>query len=307
MYKQILIHQRRLWWPTLNDLETHWMSQFIHKIPCTRHGCSVLTSNATDDSTECAHSCILWTECDPHLVRRRSDNTRRWVNTEAFNQLWHRTRTIMNLHINKGIVYLLGDKYLPYKCLLDPCDMVQCRSWFCCRSISDNLLCSEAIWCQMRQKDGYITGMGIECEWNDCHGHSATPIVPKLDNLKAPSAEYINMISWDFLPNVYPPLLLYIPLDVNPSWHQLYHRSIMSYGIILEGGGDQPYSEKIFKIQKRVIRIITNSRTSDSCRELFKKLEILPLYSQYIFSLPIFVIKNIYFTQIIRSTVSTQD
>jgi len=52
--------------------------------------------------------------------------------------------------------------------------------------------------------------------------------------------------------------------------------SIMSYGIIL--GGNQPHSEKIFQIQKRVIRIITNSRARDSCRELFKKLEILPLY-----------------------------
>jgi len=30
----------------------------------------------------------------------------------------------------------------------------------------------------------------------------------------------------------------------------------------------------------------------DSCRELFKKLEVLPLYSQYIFSISIFVIKN---------------
>jgi len=58
-----------------------------------------------------------------------------------------------------------------------------------------------------------------------------------------------------------------------------YIHSIMSYGIIL--GGNQPYSDKIFKIQKRVIRIITNSRMRDSCRELFKKLEILPLYSQY--------------------------
>ena len=45
----------------------------------------------------------------------------------------------------------------------------------------------------------------------------------------------------------------------------------------------------------------------DSCRELFKKLEILPLYSQYIFSTSVFVIKNIYFIQIIRSTVFTQD
>jgi hypothetical protein len=30
----------------------------------------------------------------------------------------------------------------------------------------------------------------------------------------------------------------------------------------------------------------------DSCRELFQRLEILPLYLQYIFSLSIFVIKN---------------
>jgi len=68
-----------------------------------------------------------------------------------------------------------------------------------------------------------------------------------------------------------------------------YIHSIMSYGIIF--WGNQPHSEKIFKIQK-VIRIITNSKARDSCRELFKKLEILPLYSQYIFSVSIFVIKN---------------
>jgi len=69
-----------------------------------------------------------------------------------------------------------------------------------------------------------------------------------------------------------------------------YINSIMSYGIIFLG--NQPYSDKIFKIQKQVIRIITNSRMRDSCRELFKKLEILPLYSQYIFSISVFVIKN---------------
>jgi hypothetical protein len=84
-----------------------------------------------------------------------------------------------------------------------------------------------------------------------------------------------------------------------------YVHSIMNYGIIL--GGNQPHSEEIFKIQKRVIRIITNPRARDSCRRLFKKLEILPLHSQYTFSLSIFVIKiKIYFPQIIRSIVSTQ-
>ena len=69
-----------------------------------------------------------------------------------------------------------------------------------------------------------------------------------------------------------------------------YVHSIMSYGITF--WGNQPYSDKIFKIQKRAIRIITNSRMRDSCRELFKKLEILPLYSQYILSISMCVIKN---------------
>jgi hypothetical protein len=72
--------------------------------------------------------------------------------------------------------------------------------------------------------------------------------------------------------------------------HFAYIHSVMSYGIIF--WRNHPYSEKICKIQKRVIRIITNSRTRDSCRELFKKLKILPVYSQYIFLLSIFVIKN---------------
>jgi len=69
-----------------------------------------------------------------------------------------------------------------------------------------------------------------------------------------------------------------------------YIQSIISYGIIF--WGNQPYSDKIFKIQNRVIRIITSSRPRDSCRELFKNLEILPLYSQYIYSISIYVIKN---------------
>ena len=65
-----------------------------------------------------------------------------------------------------------------------------------------------------------------------------------------------------------------------------YIHSVLCYGIIF--WGNQPYSDKMFRIQKRVIRIITK----DSCRELLKTLEILLLYSQYIFSISIFVIKK---------------
>jgi hypothetical protein len=69
-----------------------------------------------------------------------------------------------------------------------------------------------------------------------------------------------------------------------------YFHSVMTYGIIF--WGNTSYGSYIFEIQKTIIRIITNSRSRVSCRELFKKLKILPLPSQYIFSLLLLVIKN---------------
>jgi hypothetical protein len=62
------------------------------------------------------------------------------------------------------------------------------------------------------------------------------------------------------------------------------------YGLIY--WGNALCSKSIFKIQKRIIRVISSSGKFDSSRELLKKLQILPLQSQYIFSLLLFVIKN---------------
>jgi hypothetical protein len=65
--------------------------------------------------------------------------------------------------------------------------------------------------------------------------------------------------------------------------------SVISYGIIF---WDTSFCMKvIFKILKRIIRVIMNSDSKYSCCELFKKLYILPLYSQYIFSI-MFVIRS---------------
>ena len=66
--------------------------------------------------------------------------------------------------------------------------------------------------------------------------------------------------------------------------------SIISYGIIF--WGNSTYSNTIFKLQKRVI-IMMNAGNRESCHELFKKLNILPLHPQYILSLLLFVVKNI--------------
>jgi hypothetical protein len=48
----------------------------------------------------------------------------------------------------------------------------------------------------------------------------------------------------------------------------------------------------IFRLQKRVIRIITNIRLRDSCREQFKKVQILPLQSQCMLSSLLFPISS---------------
>jgi len=45
--------------------------------------------------------------------------------------------------------------------------------------------------------------------------------------------------------------------------------TIMSYGIIF--WGNSPSAKKVFLLQKKIIRIITNTRPRDSCREIFKK------------------------------------
>jgi hypothetical protein len=68
-----------------------------------------------------------------------------------------------------------------------------------------------------------------------------------------------------------------------------YVHSIITYGVIF--WGNSPHSN-IFRIQLHIIRIIMNAKPRDSCRELFKNLQILPLYSQYTFSLSLLVVNN---------------
>jgi len=65
---------------------------------------------------------------------------------------------------------------------------------------------------------------------------------------------------------------------------------IMAYGLIFSGNSLD--SIKIFRLQKKNIVIMMGSRSTDSCRKLFLNLEILPLPSQHILSLLLFMIRN---------------
>jgi hypothetical protein len=82
----------------------------------------------------------------------------------------------------------------------------------------------------------------------------------------------------------------YMSQEVMKMVYHAYFHSTMLYRIIFWGNSTD--SQKNFKMQKRAIRIITGSKNRDPCRDLFKNLKILPFYSQYIFSLLIFVTEN---------------
>jgi hypothetical protein len=66
--------------------------------------------------------------------------------------------------------------------------------------------------------------------------------------------------------------------------------SIMSYGLIF--WGTSPLANKVFILQKKIIRIITNTNNRSSCKQHFKNLRIMTLYSQYIFSIIMFTTNN---------------
>ena len=83
---------------------------------------------------------------------------------------------------------------------------------------------------------------------------------------------------------------LIVPIDMLRVIYFAHIHSIISYGVIFWGSSS--YANKAFILQKKIIRIITNTRPKDFCREVFKSMEIMSLYSQYIYSLVLYTINN---------------
>jgi len=87
-------------------------------------------------------------------------------------------------------------------------------------------------------------------------------------------------------------LKTFLPMGTLRTIYFSYAHSVLSYGIIFWGNSHAHLTNSIFKIQKRITKIITNSSSRETCCHLFKQLCILSLPTQYIFSLFVFVIKN---------------
>ena len=69
-----------------------------------------------------------------------------------------------------------------------------------------------------------------------------------------------------------------------------YFNAIMSHGLPFRGNSH--HAVKVFRMHKRIVRIMMGCKNRVSCRNLFRRLEILPFVSQYILSLMLSVNKN---------------
>jgi hypothetical protein len=78
--------------------------------------------------------------------------------------------------------------------------------------------------------------------------------------------------------------------DTLKSVYFAYFHSIMKYGIIFWGNSTN--SKKIFTLQKKIVTLMAGVKPKNSCRSPQKRLDILALPFEYIFSLMNFIVNN---------------
>ena len=115
--------------------------------------------------------------------------------------------------------------------------------------------------CSLRGKN-----LGFRNKWNELNWRNhIDQIIPKLSAACYMVRQMYHICNNDTLRSIY----------------FAYFHSSASYGIILWGYSS--YRRKIFTLQKRKIRIMMGARPRTFSKELFKKLEILTIPSQYIY------------------------
>ena len=139
--------------------------------------------------------------------------------------------------------------------------------------------------------------------------------IPNISEIKFLGLHINNILSWSLhIEKILPKLssACYAMRSVKPYVSQQmlkiiyysYFHSIMSYGIIFWGhlvGGI-----RVFRLQKRIIRIMMGHSSRDSCRQLFIDLKMLPQSSLYILSYLLIKIM-VYSPQIIKYITIAQD
>lgn len=166
----------------------------------------------------------------------------------------------------------------------------QISKWFQVNSLSLNI--SKTYFIQFLSKSSNYLDININDENN---------YISKVNDTKFLGLYINNTLSWKLhIDKILPKLCsaCFAMRSVKPFVSQQtllmiyysYFPSIVSYGIIFWGHSSP--SLRVFRLQKRIIRIVTGSRSRDSCKKLFISQKILSLPFLYIFSLLRFVMKN---------------
>jgi len=66
--------------------------------------------------------------------------------------------------------------------------------------------------------------------------------------------------------------------------------SVLQYGTIFSG--NSTHVHQVFKLQKRLVGVMSGVGPRFSCRSFFRTLNILPNACQYIYSLMLFIVDN---------------
>ena len=122
-------------------------------------------------------------------------------------------------------------------------------------------------------------------------------VISNIPNMKFRGIKVENTLSWKSYINVILPKIsaaclvirMVKPFMSLETENYASFHSIMNYGII--AWRNSSCITNIFRLQKRIIRIIMGARTRGSCREL-QEIKYVPLQSQYIHSLALFVINK---------------
>jgi hypothetical protein len=98
----------------------------------------------------------------------------------------------------------------------------------------------------------------------------------------------------------------YVSTSSLKKFYYAHFHSLMTYGIIF--WGNSSLAATIFRLQKKAIRIMEGCGNRVLCRDLFRKFRILPLTSQYLLSLLMFVVqyKDLFITSMDSHNLETR-
>jgi hypothetical protein len=163
-------------------------------------------------------------------------------------------------------------------------------SWFNIKLLTLNL--NKTHYVEFKTKNYYEVQTRVRCENNDISNSTETKFLGLIVDETPSWNQHIELIATKRRSACYVlrNLKHIVPQATLRKIYYAYIHSILSYGIIFWWNSSNV--NKLFILQKKTIRILSNTGTRESCREAFKNMEIMTPYSQHIYSLILFTVDN---------------